>query len=272
MQHSNCPSTVMPKQEVPPENPGTRKLTGTFSYPPPMCIGEMYMNARDRGGKDARSKGKQIQSGQMAGTVAFPGHFSAPTFLCSDGKLPYTENIKFKDVFKDKPEKKKLGFLTSDFPKREEFSNVMRTEQLRSCLKSETRVMNQAREKLEQMREEQGIVLDHGPLIKRDVMETTQTYLFDVVNRTIPTSLKLHRDDRQSKLFFAEERKRLTALKNQGKLDDSLSGSKGHLSEPAWIAISVGGRNLHVLCDPSGNVLASKDSGVDTHDMPEDVL
>lgn len=157
----------MPKQEVPPENPGTKKLTGTFSCPPPMCIGEMYMNARDRGGKDARSKGKQIQSGQMVGTVAFPGHFSAPTFLCSDGKLPYTENIKFKDVFKDKPEKKKLGFLTSDFPKREEFSNTMRTEQLRSCLKSETRVMNQAREKLEKMREEQGIVLDHGSLIQR---------------------------------------------------------------------------------------------------------
>ena len=113
----------MPKQEVPPDNQRTKKLIGTFSYPPPMCIGEMYMNARDRGGKDARSKGKQIQSGQMAGTVACPGHFSAPTFLCSDGKLPYTENIKFKDVFKDKPEKKKLGFLTSDFPKREEFSN-----------------------------------------------------------------------------------------------------------------------------------------------------
>jgi hypothetical protein len=122
------------------------------------------------------------------------------------------------------------------------------------------------------MREEQGIVLDHGSLIQRDVMETTHTYLFDVVNRTIPTSLKLHRDDRQSKLFFAEERKRLTALKNQGKLDDSSSGKKGHLSDPAWIAISVGTRNLHVLCDPSGNVLASKDSGVDTHDMPEDVL
>jgi hypothetical protein len=82
----------------------------------------------------------------------------------------------------------------------------------------------------------------------------------------------LHRDDRQSKLFFAEERKRLTSLKNQGKLDDSLSGSKVHLTDPAWIAISVGGRNLHVLCDSNGTVLASKDSGVDMHDMPEDVL
>ena len=262
----------MPKQEVPPENPGTRKLTGTFSYPPPMCIGDMYMNARDRGGKDARSKGKQIQSGQMAGTIAFPGHFSAPTFLCSDGKLPYTENIKFKDVFKDKPEKKKLGFLTSDFPKREEFSNVMRTEQLRACLKSETRVMNQAREKVEKMREEQGVQLNLGSLIERDVMETTQTYLFDVVNRAIPTSLKLHRDDRQSKIFFAEERKRLAALKSQGKLGDSSTGSKISIKEPAWVAISVGGKNLHVLCDANGNVLASKDSGVDTHDMPQDVL
>jgi hypothetical protein len=103
-------------------------------------------------------------------------------------------------------------------------------------------------------------------------METTQTYLFDVVNRSIPTSLKLHRDDRQSKLFFAEERKRLTALKNSGKVDDSSSSSKVHSSEPVWIAISVGGKNLHVLCDSSGSVLATKDSGCDTHDMPEDVL
>jgi hypothetical protein len=51
---------------------------------------------------------------------------------CNDGKQPYLENNKYKDIFKDKPDKKKLGFLTSDFPKRDEFSNVSFIRRARS--------------------------------------------------------------------------------------------------------------------------------------------
>jgi hypothetical protein len=72
----------MPKlNEAPVEVPGTKKLTGTFTYPPPLCIGEPFVEANKRGGKDERSKGKQLIGGPMRGTIAFPGNFSTIPFL-----------------------------------------------------------------------------------------------------------------------------------------------------------------------------------------------
>lgn len=72
----------MPKlNEAPVEVPGTKKLTGTFTFPPPLCIGEPFVEANKRGGKDERSKGKQLVSGPMRGTIAFPGNFSTLPFL-----------------------------------------------------------------------------------------------------------------------------------------------------------------------------------------------
>jgi hypothetical protein len=72
----------MPKlNEAPVEVPGTKKLTGTFTFPPPLCIGEPFVEANKRGGKDERSKGKQLIGGPMRGTVAFPGNFSTIPFL-----------------------------------------------------------------------------------------------------------------------------------------------------------------------------------------------
>ncbi len=75
----------MPKlNEAPVEVPGTKKLTGTFTFPPPLCIGEPFVEANKRGGKDERSKGKQLIGGPMRGTVAFPGNFSVIPFLYVD--------------------------------------------------------------------------------------------------------------------------------------------------------------------------------------------
>jgi hypothetical protein len=72
----------MPKlNEAPVEVPGTKKLTGTFTFPPPLCIGEPFVEANKRGGKDERSKGKQLIGGPMRGTAAFPGNFSVIPFL-----------------------------------------------------------------------------------------------------------------------------------------------------------------------------------------------
>ena len=48
----------------------------------------------------------------------------------------FVDKIRYKDVQSDK----KRGFLTSDFSKRDEFSNTIRTEQYREQLKVRTRV------------------------------------------------------------------------------------------------------------------------------------
>jgi hypothetical protein len=104
-------------------------------------------------------------------------------------------------------------------------------------------------------------------------METQHTFLYDVVNRAVPTSLKLQRDDRQARLFYMEERKRLKDLAASGaaasvNLDETHRTSTGW-SEPKWINISVNGKLYDVLADPDGNVLNSKLKG-DSHAMPSD--
>ena len=47
-------------------------------------------------------------------------------------ELPYSDKIRYAEIQKEKPAK---GFLTSDFSKRDEFSNTCRTEQYRTQLK-----------------------------------------------------------------------------------------------------------------------------------------
>lgn len=212
-----------------------------------------------------------------------------PSTRCNDGKQPYLENNKYKDIFKDKPDKKKLGFLTSDFPKRDEFSNVsqyfpsrnifpltslqmqvMRTEQLRSCLKAETKTTRESEARIERIRLEQGVSMGASTAVLKDPMETQHTFLYDVVNRAVPTSLRLQRDDRQARLFYMEERKRLKQLASTAtaELADTHRTATGW-NEPKWINISVNGKLYDVLADPDGNVLNSKLKG-DSHAMPSD--
>lgn len=251
---------------APAENPGTRKLTGTFTAPPPMCLGEPYM---DRRVKDERSKGVQIRAGHLqlpSGSVGNPGCFSTTGYLCEGDK--FAAQILYKDVYKDAPDKKKNGFLTSDFPKRDEFSNTIRTEQLREVLKAEQKRATFARDKAETLRG--GSRPGHNQQV--DVMQEQKTHLYDVVFRQVPTSLKLKRDDRQSGLFYTQERKRLQNLKETtGTIIEPIE-SKGASADPTWVNITVGGRNLTVLVDASGKVLASKESNVDLRQVVEDVL
>ena len=63
-----------------------------------------------------------------------PGLLPSPdTLLLQD--LPYSDRIKYAEVQKEKPGK---GFGTSDFSRRDEFSNTCRTEQYRTQLKVQT--------------------------------------------------------------------------------------------------------------------------------------
>jgi hypothetical protein len=71
------------------------------------------------------------------------------------GKDVYKESIKYLERFKsgDKRPKgaPKTGFMTSDFPKRDEYTNTIRTEQLREVLRREGR-METARRRTEDER------------------------------------------------------------------------------------------------------------------------
>jgi hypothetical protein len=119
------------KMIAPEENIGTKKLLGTFTAPPPLCLGEPYMA---KSPKDARCTGKQLQGGQFRheNSKVNPGTFEPPKLLWSESQDKFTDGIRYKDLYTDK---KKFGFLSSDFPRRDEFSNTIRTEQLREVLK-----------------------------------------------------------------------------------------------------------------------------------------
>ncbi len=114
------------------ENLGTKKLLGTFTAPPPLCLGEPYNN---KSPKDARVAGKQLQAGPLRheNSKVNPGTFEPPKLLWSEHKDKYVDGIKYKDLVP--AEKKKFGFQSSDYPRRDEFSNTTRTEQLREVLR-----------------------------------------------------------------------------------------------------------------------------------------
>jgi hypothetical protein len=149
---------------------------------------------------------------------------------------------------------------------------VMRTEQLRACLKAETKTTRESEARIERIRAEQGVALNASTTVLKDPMETQHTFLYDVVNRAVPTSLRLQRDDRQARLFYMEERKRLKEMASTASattdLGDTQRTSTGW-SEPKWISISVNGKLYDVLADPEGNVLNSKLKG-DSHALPSD--
>lgn len=85
--------------------------------------------------KDSRTTGKQLTGGQLRheNSKINPGTFEAPKLLWAEQKDKYADCIRYKEMFP--AEKKKSGFLSSDFPRRDEFSNTIRTEQIREVLK-----------------------------------------------------------------------------------------------------------------------------------------
>ena len=62
----------------------------------------------------------------------FPGTLAPPQMLFAEQKDKYADKTTYRDTCL--PERKKSGFLTSDFPRRDEFSNTIRTAQLREVV------------------------------------------------------------------------------------------------------------------------------------------
>ncbi|KAJ1483124.1 hypothetical protein T484DRAFT_2616211 [Baffinella frigidus] len=125
------------------DNIGLAKSTGLFSAPPPLCVTEPYKGP-DR--IAPRFKGKQIATGYLKhDKSAFaPGTFNAPLLLWSESKDQFKDGTHYKDVFP--PDKKKNGFGSSDFPKRDEYSDTKKTCQLRETLKKEGKKEREARD------------------------------------------------------------------------------------------------------------------------------
>jgi hypothetical protein len=55
-----------------------------------------------------------------------------PKMLWAESKDKYTDKTSYRDTVP--ADKKKNGFMSSDFPRRDEFSNTIRTAQLREIL------------------------------------------------------------------------------------------------------------------------------------------
>lgn len=91
----------------------------------------------------ASYKGKQFAYAPpkegMAGAATNDVYFEKKHNWISDGDK-YVDKLRYKDA---QPEKKK-GFLTSDFHKRDEFSNTIRTEQYREQLTQEEKYSKKA--------------------------------------------------------------------------------------------------------------------------------
>mmetsp|Transcript_41371 Transcript_41371/g.130206 ORF Transcript_41371/g.130206 Transcript_41371/m.130206 type:complete len:222 (-) Transcript_41371:486-1151(-) len=184
------------KIEYPEENPGTKKLTGTFTVPPPLCIGEPFNDKRIM---DGRYKGKAFGAGYFKSDertrVCAPGTFKLSPFLTSNddmkGKDPYNEGIKYKDIFKSGDKRPsgapKQGFLSGDFPKRDEYTNNMRTEQLRETLKRENKIHQLIRAKTANLETSEQSLKTYG---------MRKVNLFDLVFRMPQPSFRLKRDDR----------------------------------------------------------------------------
>jgi len=184
------------------ENAGTRRLLGTFTAPPPLCLGEPYVSSYIR---PERHKGKQLTAGPLRheNSKVFPGTISAPVLLWSEQKDKYQESIKYKDIVPG--DKKKNGFLSSDYPRRDEFSNTIRTQQLREVLKKENALQKEAKHAKEAR---DTAINTASAIMDNKARHLPSAPLYDVVFRIPEASLKLARDDRQAGLWYMAERQK----------------------------------------------------------------
>mmetsp|Transcript_41365 Transcript_41365/g.130188 ORF Transcript_41365/g.130188 Transcript_41365/m.130188 type:complete len:270 (-) Transcript_41365:347-1156(-) len=257
------------KIEYPEENPGTKKLTGTFTVPPPLCIGEPFNDKRIM---DGRYKGKAFGAGYFKSDertrVCAPGTFKLSPFLTSNddmkGKDPYNEGIKYKDIFKSGDKRPsgapKQGFLSGDFPKRDEYTNNMRTEQLRETLKRENKIHQLIRAKTANLEtSEQSLKVVGGEHLPMGCnLCCSQTYgmrkvnLFDLVFRMPQPSFRLKRDDRQGKFFYMAERRKQ-------QQEDSGNVKKKRPDEgKRWVSVGLpNGKEFEVLVE-SNKIIATK--------------
>mmetsp|Transcript_31391 Transcript_31391/g.74027 ORF Transcript_31391/g.74027 Transcript_31391/m.74027 type:complete len:254 (-) Transcript_31391:304-1065(-) len=228
--------------KAPEENAGTKKLLGTFTAPPPLCIGEPY---RNKGPPDPRIMGKQLTSGPLKheNSRIAPGTFTTPLLLWAEQKDKYLDGIRYKDLVP--PDRKKNGFMSSDYPRRDEFSNTIRTSQLREVLKKETALMHEMKAQAEKRGTGAHTTANE---ILNSAIRPAKPPLYDVVYRIPEASLKLARDDRQAGLWYKQAR--------SDALRGHTSVSPKRIDGAAWVNISLNGRPINVLVDELGSVLA----------------
>jgi len=264
------------KLEAPPEHPNTRKLLGTFTAPSGLAIGEPYA---DRRIADPRHKGKGLEAGVWRGKdkrteQCAPGTFSLQPFLFANfdakGKDVYKESIKYLERYKsgDKRPKgaPKTGFMTSDFPKRDEYTNTIRTEQLREVLRREGR-METARRRTEDERMKTAGV---RPRTAQPSGELKRVELYDLVFRMPPSNLHHHRDDRSGRPFYMGIRQK-TNLRHLGssllgKASSFVPDGVQHVEEKpkivdghAWVSVTLpNGEYRQILVNEQRQVLAKR--------------
>lgn len=124
---------------------GTKRLLGTFDVESYISIGDDYMKKMT---PDPRYRSKQFQTSPakrgLAGARGANGTLFEPKFLMYlEGEQYTTQNRYNVDIENPKAERtRKLGFLSTDHCKRDEFTNTFRTEQWRESLSKEQRFIS----------------------------------------------------------------------------------------------------------------------------------
>ena len=237
----------------------TSKLLGTFTAPPPLCLGDPFVSKLPI---DARAQGKQIATSKLRHERSRiePGTFSAPLLLWSESKdkPAWSPGIPYRDIYKEK----KLGFGTADFPRRDEFSNTIRTSQLREILARETKMQRKVNRKLQATLSAPGTA-DRAMATASSILDSYSPVklpaapLYDVVNRIPKADLKLERDDRQAKLWYIQERNKLI---EERKLVSSglLAAAPSPPSIAQWYTMKVNQRLIDVLVNEHGQVVGQR--------------
>ena len=244
----------MPKKiDAPEENPGTKRITGTFSAPPPLCINDVFS---DRRNLDARHKGKQILGGvykvDEKTRLCAPGAFKLQPFLFASedmkGKEPYKENVRYIAAFPNGDARPrgapKCGFLSSDFARRDQYSNTIATEQARTVFRTERKLMKKAQE---EQKIRFGALGLNRPATAGRAETGKRLGLFDLVYRKPDLghlTQRLHRDDRQAKFFYMANRGQSvggsqvpTTAKVAPRLDDLIRVQRQNLSKAeGWVS------------------------------------
>ena len=181
-----------------------------------------------------------------------PGTFAPPLMLWSESKDKYTTGIPYREVYSEK----KKGFMTGDFPRRDEFSNTIRTEQIREILKRETRGQRKAAVARDKDIAKMGTAISTASTVLQSYSPTKlpAAPLYDVVTRVPEASLKLQRDDRQAGMWYMQERRKLVEAQNtmQAPLQQTA------VPAPQWYSTKIGARLVDVLVDEHGQVVEQR--------------
>ena len=250
------------KFEATPENPKTKFLIGCFSAPPGLCIGDVYTDSRI---SDPRHKGKGFGMGLWTGPdnrtkQCAPGTFKLSPFLFDNfdmrGKEHYKAGIKYLDRFKGGDKRPKgaprQGFMSTDFPKRDEYTDTIRTAQLREVLKREAKMAKLVRAEDEERMKTAGI---RASTAAPDGVGLKRINLYDLVFRIPQADLHRHRDDRQGKIFFQGLRQKQKLLEEGKQVQDQPKAVNSH----TWVNVTLpNGDVRQILVNEEQKVLAKR--------------